>query len=151
MEEKNNNEQADCCNEPKRKINHLLNIQLRIKYWIFLNIWCSRLYRPTMKILHKFNLHYAPPNFLMSSFENEYGEINHWCQWCGLRGTTYRPDPKKGLFITKEEPHNKIWSCSYCQCVGLKPHYDKKSRVPLCSKCGEIIGYNYEDMKDENG
>ena len=67
-----------------RKMIGLLN---SFKRWMFLNVWCSRLYRPTMRTLHYFNLHYAPPSQTQMSL---YGERDHWCQWCGLRGTSYR-------------------------------------------------------------
>lgn len=67
-------------------------LKQKVKRWIFLNIWCKHMYRHVMRIMHKFNLHYAPPNPL----NPEFGEINHWCQWCGLRGSTYKYDPNKG-------------------------------------------------------
>ena len=40
------------------------------------------IYRLTMKILHKFNLHYAKPIHV------EGGDIMRWCRWCGFRDVT---------------------------------------------------------------
>jgi hypothetical protein len=67
----------------------------RIRYWMFLNVWCRHLYRPTMRVMHRFNLHYAPP----SPMNPRFGEQHHWCQWCGLRGTTYKYDPAAPLRV----------------------------------------------------
>ena len=64
-----------------------------LRRWLYLNIWCRHCYRHVMKLMHRFNLHYAPPTPL----NPKYGEIQHWCQWCGLRGSTYKPDPTNGL------------------------------------------------------
>lgn len=63
----------------------LRHVRYRIQMWLYLHVWCRHLYRPTMKVMHRFNLHYAPPNGL----PDEPGKKNHWCQWCGLRGTTF--------------------------------------------------------------
>jgi hypothetical protein len=71
----------------------------RLRYWIFLNVWCRHLYRPTMHLLHRYNLHYAPPN----SLNPRYGAQDHWCQWCGLRGTTWKYDPDGPL-----SPNDKL-------------------------------------------
>lgn len=45
-------------------------------------LWARTGYRPTQRLLHRLNLHYAPPGPQMP------GQIGrqHWCQWCGLRG-----------------------------------------------------------------
>lgn len=59
----------------------------RVRLWLFLNLWCRHGYRPTMRLLHRFNLHYAPPRGLMHG-EQPGSSKDHWCQWCGLRGTT---------------------------------------------------------------
>lgn len=40
------------------------------------------LYRRLMKITHRFNWHYAPPNHALT---NDGGWPMHWCQWCGMR------------------------------------------------------------------
>lgn len=64
-----------------------------ITFWLFLYIWCRHLYRPTMRLMHHFNLHHAPPSLMDPIF----GEHNHWCQWCGMRGKTYVPDPNAPL------------------------------------------------------
>lgn len=65
----------------------------RLRYWIFLNVWCRHLYRPTMRLLHRYNLHYAPA----SPLSPRYGKRDHWCQWCGLRGNTWTHDPDAPL------------------------------------------------------
>jgi hypothetical protein len=64
------------------------------KRWAFLNIWCRHCYRHVMRMLHRFDLHHAPPNRLI---DGKYGEQNHWCQWCGLRGKTWKHDPDAPL------------------------------------------------------
>ena len=58
--------------------------------WCFLNIWCRHCYRHVMRLLHRFNLHYAPPSMMSP----RYGQRDHWCQWCGLRGHTWTHDPR---------------------------------------------------------
>src|SRR3990167_9312509 len=70
-----------------------------LRRWVFLNIWCSYMYRPIMRLLHRFNVHYCPP----SGMSPEYGERNHWCQWCGLRGNTWRDNPNDPLSLRKSE------------------------------------------------
>lgn len=65
----------------------------KFKQALFLRIWCRHLYRPVTRLMHRFNLHYAP----RSPMDAQYGEQHHWCQWCGLRGTTYIHDPKNSL------------------------------------------------------
>lgn len=71
-----------------------------IKRWLYLYLWCRYLYRPAMRLAHRYNWHYAPPN----TFDLYGGERNHWCQWCGLRGKTLgydqnSPEGKKCLKI----------------------------------------------------
>jgi hypothetical protein len=56
--------------------------------WVYLYIWCRYCYRHVMRLLHKFNLHYAPPIF-MEKFEPNKQYRQHWCQWCGLRGDVW--------------------------------------------------------------
>lgn len=47
-----------------------------------------RLYRPLMKLTHRYGWHYAP---VMKPIEREgIDSPLHWCEWCGLRGRTYR-------------------------------------------------------------
>lgn len=59
----------------------------RLCRWVFLYVWCRHCYRPVMRLLHRFNLHYAPPMPRMHGDQPNFC-IHHWCQWCGLRGTT---------------------------------------------------------------
>ena len=65
--------------------------------WCFLNIWCRYCYRHVMRLLHRFNLHYAPPMKQIHDKQPD-GIINHWCQWCGLRGTTVDYKHFKSIF-----------------------------------------------------
>lgn len=44
-------------------------------------------YRNAMKLLHRFNLHYAPPIY-------PDGEMLLWCKWCGFRQVVSRPGDK---------------------------------------------------------
>lgn len=77
----------------------------QISRWVFLNIWCSWLYRPTMKILHYFNIHYTPPLQIYNGELQKHGKKDHWCQWCGLRGSTWILDHTT-LFLKHKEPTN---------------------------------------------
>ena len=70
------------------------------KRWMFLNIWCRHCYRHVMRMLHRFDLHHAPPNRLI---DGKYGEQNHWCQWCGLRGKTWKHDPDAPLILPNKQ------------------------------------------------
>jgi hypothetical protein len=77
------NQCADACNSgPGRKVYKFAEFRHRISRWLFLNIWCRHCYRPVMRLMHRFNLHYAPP----SPMSPQFGRRDHWCQWCGLRG-----------------------------------------------------------------
>ncbi len=38
------------------------------------------LYRITMRLLHRWHLHYAPPIY-------PNGDVQLWCRWCGFRQT----------------------------------------------------------------
>ena len=91
-------EENQCCEREVLTRRQLVGRSLhqvvgRMNRWVFLNVWCSHLYRPTMRMLHHFNLHYAPP----APMSPRYGWHDHWCQWCGLRGKTYEPDLSKPL------------------------------------------------------
>jgi len=44
-----------------------------------------------MRVLHRFNLHYAP----VSPMSPRYGKRDHWCRWCGLRGNTWTDGPER--------------------------------------------------------
>jgi hypothetical protein len=63
--------------------------------WLYLYIWCRHCYRHVMRLAHRYHWHYAPP----SPMSPLYGKQDHWCQWCGLRGVTwkYHPDDKHEL------------------------------------------------------
>ena len=37
-------------------------------------------YRVIMKLSHRYNWHYAPPEYVE-------GGVYYWCQWCGIRHT----------------------------------------------------------------
>jgi hypothetical protein len=54
-----------------------------------------RLYRPFMRLIHRYGFHYAPKGYPPEPHEVKIGldgkpivEWFHWCQWCGLRGKT---------------------------------------------------------------
>jgi hypothetical protein len=90
---------SQCCNGSGcSKIHPLRKFWNWLRRWMFLNIWCRHLYRPVMRLSHRFNWHYAPP----SPLNPPYGEQPHWCQWCGLRGTTWKIDPNSPLSINHE-------------------------------------------------
>jgi hypothetical protein len=87
-----------CCNgSGVLRVHPLRRAWQAVCLWVYLKIWCRRFYRPTMRLLHKFNLHYAPP----SPMSPRYGKQEHWCQWCGLRGTRWTHDPKAPLGIVE--------------------------------------------------
>jgi hypothetical protein len=39
----------------------------------------GRIYRPVMKLMHRWGWCYPQPSF-------PEGDVQWWCQWCGLRG-----------------------------------------------------------------
>lgn len=64
-------------------------IKQAVGCWLFLNIWCSHCYRPVMRLMHRFGLHYAPALPTPEPSEPLLGDLMRkqcWCQWCGLRG-----------------------------------------------------------------
>lgn len=52
-----------------------------------LTFFRRHLYCRVMIVAHRYNWHYAPPRGLMEG-EKYDGHKHHWCQWCGLRGST---------------------------------------------------------------
>ncbi len=44
-----------------------------------MKLWWRYLYRPLMKLAHRYNWHYTHTMYLD-------GDKILWCQWCGLRG-----------------------------------------------------------------
>lgn len=59
------------------------------KEW-FMGYYRRYAYRHVSRLLHKFNLHYMT---VMPHIPGDNPrEVNHWCQWCGLRGKTYTYD-----------------------------------------------------------
>jgi hypothetical protein len=53
--------------------------------------WLSYLYRPTSRLLHRFNLHYMRPMPIIERDRQQF-----WCEWCGLRDTKYIGPPMIG-------------------------------------------------------
>ncbi len=49
----------------------------------------GRIYRPTMKVMHRLGWCYPQPSF-------PEGNVVWWCHWCGLRGHHGRRLVKKG-------------------------------------------------------
>ena len=88
-----------CTAEPTKKPSMANRIVRKVRRWIFLNIWCRYCYRFAMRLLHRFNLHYAPP----SPLSPKYGARNHWCQWCGLRGTSWVIDINASLKTPQDD------------------------------------------------
>jgi hypothetical protein len=41
-------------------------------------------YRPLMRLLHRFDLHYAPKKLMAD------GSVMRWCEWCGMRDVERR-------------------------------------------------------------
>lgn len=85
------NECQDACCSPRRPIRDWLkSTQSKISNWLYLNIWCRYLYARVMRFTHKHGWHYAPArHYIPGDLAHEH---HHWCQWCGLRGTTYDPN-----------------------------------------------------------
>lgn len=59
-------------------------------------LWWRFVYRPFMRLAHRFNWHHAPPCY-------PDGDTQLWCDWCGFRqtikrgewrGNTYLPPPR---------------------------------------------------------
>lgn len=51
-------------------------------FWRWL--YAGTLYRPVSRLMHRLNLHYAPP--VGPPHGDNYCLQQHWCTWCGLRG-----------------------------------------------------------------
>ena len=47
------------------------------------------LYRPLMRLAHRYNWHYAPPTYPEPQRYPE-GDVLRWCHWCGMRDVTRR-------------------------------------------------------------
>ena len=52
-------------------------------------------YRNVSRLLHRLNLHYAPPGAMAELVSDPNGRIvgyktQHWCKWCGLRGSVIK-------------------------------------------------------------
>ena len=86
-------EENCCINEPPKLSDHIRRYYYSFWIWVYINIWCKHFYRHVMRLLHKFNLHYAPPvymdPFFMKKSEQNNPYRQHWCQWCGLRGDVW--------------------------------------------------------------
>lgn len=54
------------------------------------SFWRSLLYRPVMKLAHRFHWHYAPPIY-------PDGDTMLWCKWCGFRQVVQRRDYKPAI------------------------------------------------------
>lgn len=63
------------------------------------------LYRPIMRLLHRFDLHYAPPH-------NVEGDIVLRCAWCGLTYTKPKHDPKMftKMLVDHAGKFGKAWA-----------------------------------------
>ena len=51
-------------------------------------LWYRTLYRPLMRLAHRYNWHYAPPIY-------PDGDTQLWCRWCGFRETINRSGTDK--------------------------------------------------------
>lgn len=58
-----------------------------LRRWVFLHVWLAHCYRPVMKALHRFNLHYMAPRMIWDEDDRKYGRRHYHCDWCGLTGT----------------------------------------------------------------
>jgi len=82
-------------------------VQRRVRRWVWeqiLTLYRKHLYRHVMKLAHRYNWHYAPPGNCMQP-PDDYNK-HHWCQWCGLRGTTV--DMGRFKIITTNSPNDKL-------------------------------------------
>ena len=64
-------------------------------------------YRSVMHLAHKHGWHYAPQESMPMPDTSAPGTYMCWCEWCGLRGTVYRP--------TIEQAHENMAN------IGKKP------------------------------
>jgi len=86
------------CNVPYRP-----SLWRRFRWWLWVRVmsfWRRRLYRHVMRFAHRYNWHYAPSHPMP---EDKPWEKHHWCQWCGLRGTTLdtAKAPTPGQFLER--------------------------------------------------
>ena len=84
----NQDQETTCYPEKITFKDHFKKHYYSFLLWVYLYIWCRYCYRHVMRLLHKFNLHYAPPIF-MEKFEQNNPYREHWCKWCGLRGDVW--------------------------------------------------------------
>ncbi len=69
---------------------HRVRWSTTVKWWLWeqiLTLYRRHAYRHVMRVAHRYNWHYAPPQGLMHG-EKPDGQKRHWCMWCGLRGNT---------------------------------------------------------------
>lgn len=74
----------------------------------------GRMYRAWSKFLHKRGYHYAPRRYPPEPHTPRPGlggqiitEWYHWCQWCGLRGTTIEIKPEVKKRLAQQLPRTK--------------------------------------------
>jgi len=57
-------------------------------------------YRPLMRLMHRYNLHYAPPSYPQGA--DGYIDKVLWCQWCGMRYLIRKPTGSTVLPVASE-------------------------------------------------
>jgi hypothetical protein len=69
-------------------------------------IYYLPLYRPLMRLAHRFNWHHMPPVF-------PNGEEQRWCRWCGLAVRMPAPKAERlgagGQILTGSHPHRFVF------------------------------------------
>jgi len=65
---------------------------LGVMKWAFY----GTLYRPLMRLAHRYNWHYAPPSYPIPP-RHPGGDVLRWCQWCGLRAVTARKPAREPI------------------------------------------------------
>lgn len=65
---------------------------------LFASLWYRTLYRPVMRLAHRFHWHYAPPCY-------PDGDTLLRCAWCGL---TYFAKRKTDVMVVKTFTRNSV-------------------------------------------
>lgn len=72
-------QQAQAQRDPRSPLRRKLDAAWKAVRWQTYLLYCRTLYRPHMRLIHRFGWHWWTPVRI-------HPQLNHdWCQWCGER------------------------------------------------------------------